>query len=128
MPCVWLCDGRVAGSFGVSLWAAAEVSSQPTRNRQSKWRFGVSPTCVPTKSELVWRTVFYTRQETDQAIGRYIDGSGAIPPSIAQAWLSSKNQPPSEPMPLHQSGASPIALVRRQRLIRMRTEKSLRVA
>src|ERR1700675_118888 len=26
------------------------------------------------KSELVWRTVFYTRQEADQAIGRYIDG------------------------------------------------------
>ena len=26
------------------------------------------------KSELVWRTVFYTRHEADQAIGRYIDG------------------------------------------------------
>jgi putative transposase len=26
------------------------------------------------KSELVWRTVFYTRQDADQAIGRYIDG------------------------------------------------------
>ena len=26
------------------------------------------------KSELVWRTVFYTRQEADQAIGRYING------------------------------------------------------
>ena len=26
------------------------------------------------KSELVWRTVFYTRQQADQAIGRYIDG------------------------------------------------------
>jgi hypothetical protein len=26
------------------------------------------------KSELVWRTIFYTRQEADQAIGRYIDG------------------------------------------------------
>ena len=26
------------------------------------------------KLELVWRTVFYTRQEADQAIGRYIDG------------------------------------------------------
>ena len=26
------------------------------------------------KSELVWRAVFYTRQEADQAIGRYIDG------------------------------------------------------
>ena len=26
------------------------------------------------KSELVWRTVFYSRQEADQAIGRYIDG------------------------------------------------------
>jgi len=25
------------------------------------------------KSELVWRTVFYTRQEADQAIGRYIE-------------------------------------------------------
>jgi putative transposase len=26
------------------------------------------------KSELVWRTIFHTRQEADQAIGRYIDG------------------------------------------------------
>src|SRR6202043_2159465 len=26
------------------------------------------------KSELVWRTIFYNRQEADQAIGRYIDG------------------------------------------------------
>ena len=26
------------------------------------------------KSELVWRTVFYTRQQADRAIGRYIDG------------------------------------------------------
>jgi putative transposase len=26
------------------------------------------------KSELVWRIVFYTRQEADQVIGRYIDG------------------------------------------------------
>src|SRR4051794_38617248 len=26
------------------------------------------------KSELVWRTIFYTRQQADRAIGRYIDG------------------------------------------------------
>ncbi len=26
------------------------------------------------KSELVWRIIFYTRQEADQAIGRCIDG------------------------------------------------------
>jgi transposase InsO family protein len=26
------------------------------------------------KSELVWRTILCTRQEADQAIGRYIDG------------------------------------------------------
>ena len=26
------------------------------------------------KSEFVWRTIFYTRQEADHAIGRYIDG------------------------------------------------------
>jgi putative transposase len=26
------------------------------------------------KSELVWRTIFYTRQQATQAIGRYIDG------------------------------------------------------
>ena len=32
-------------------------------------------TCFNTlKSELVWRTVFYTRQPADRAIGRYIDG------------------------------------------------------
>jgi putative transposase len=26
------------------------------------------------KSELVWRTLFRTRQQADRAIGRYIDG------------------------------------------------------
>ena len=26
------------------------------------------------KSELVWRTVFYTRAQAEQAIARYIDG------------------------------------------------------
>ena len=26
------------------------------------------------KSELVWRTIFYTRREADKAIARYIDG------------------------------------------------------
>ena len=26
------------------------------------------------KSELVWRTIFYTRQQADRAIGRYLDG------------------------------------------------------
>ena len=26
------------------------------------------------KSELVWRTIFYTRYQADQAIGHYIDG------------------------------------------------------
>ena len=26
------------------------------------------------KSELVWRTMFETRQDAEQAIGRYIDG------------------------------------------------------
>ena len=26
------------------------------------------------KSEFVWRTIFYIRQEADHAIGRYIDG------------------------------------------------------
>src|SRR3954469_11489762 len=26
------------------------------------------------KSEIVWRTVFYTRQQADRVIGRYIDG------------------------------------------------------
>ena len=57
------------------------------------------------KSELVWRTIFYTRREADQAIARYIDGStipsGAIPPWISQARHSSKNRPPVDPMPLH---------------------------
>ena len=57
------------------------------------------------KSELVWRTVFYTRHQADQAIGRYIDGStipsGAIPLSTSPARLSSKNMPLNEPTPLH---------------------------
>jgi transposase InsO family protein len=57
------------------------------------------------KSELVWRIVFYTRQEADQAIGATSTGStipsGAIPPSTSQARLSSKKPPPNESMPLH---------------------------
>jgi hypothetical protein len=57
------------------------------------------------KFELVWRTIFYTRQEADQAIGRYIDGfynpSGAILPWTSQARLSSKKRPPNEQIPLH---------------------------
>src|SRR5215831_17733744 len=63
------------------------------------------------KSELVWRTIFYTRQEADQAIGRYIDGFynpvRRHPPSTSQARRSSKKWPPNEPIPLHSSGASP---------------------
>jgi transposase InsO family protein len=35
---------------------------------------GVDQFFKTLKSELVWRTIFYTRQEADQAIGRYIDG------------------------------------------------------
>lgn len=31
------------------------------------------------KSELVWRTIFYTRQQADQDIGRYIDPPGSMP-------------------------------------------------
>jgi Integrase core domain len=57
------------------------------------------------KSDLVWRTIFYTRQQATQAIGGYIDGSiipsGAIPPWISQARHDSKNKPPKDPMPLH---------------------------
>jgi len=41
---------------------------------QRGWTVKAVPTFFKTlKSELVWRTVFYTRQEADQAIGRYID-------------------------------------------------------
>jgi transposase InsO family protein len=56
------------------------------------------------KSELVWRTIFCTRQEADQAIGRYIDStipSGAIPLSTSQARRSSKKRSPNDPMPLY---------------------------
>ena len=58
------------------------------------------------KSELVWRTIFYTRQQATQAIGRYIDGFyndlfGATPPSTLQARYSSKKRPPNDLMPLH---------------------------
>ena len=57
------------------------------------------------KSELVRRTVFYTRSQADRAMGRYIDGftipSGAILLPISPARLSSNNMPPNEPIPPH---------------------------
>jgi transposase InsO family protein len=63
------------------------------------------------KSELVWRTVFYTPNKPTGPLAATSTGStipsGAIPPSTSQARLSSKNQPPNDPMPLHQSRASP---------------------
>ena len=57
------------------------------------------------KCELVWRTVFETRQEAERAIGRYSTGSttpsGATPPSTSQARTGSKDWRPTDPMPLH---------------------------
>jgi transposase InsO family protein len=57
------------------------------------------------KSELVWRTVFYTRQEADRQLAAISTAStipsGAIPPSTSQAPLSSKEWPPYDLMPLH---------------------------
>jgi transposase InsO family protein len=46
------------------------------------------------KSELIWHTMFETRQDAEQAIGPYIDGSttlsGATPRSTSQARPSSR--------------------------------------
>jgi putative transposase len=57
------------------------------------------------KSELVWRTIFYTRQEADQAIGRYIDGFynpvRRHSLSTSRARRCSKNRSPNDPMPLY---------------------------
>jgi transposase InsO family protein len=51
------------------------------------------------KSELVWRTVFQSRAEANDAIGHYIDGPaipyGAIRPSTSSAPFSSKGSPGS---------------------------------
>ena len=57
------------------------------------------------KSELVWRTVFYTPKLPTRPLAATSMGftipSGAIPLSTSPARLSSKNMPPNEPMPLH---------------------------
>ena len=58
------------------------------------------------KSELVWRTIFDTRQEADQTIGRYIDGfynpvrrhSATQPASPAPVR---EKRPANDGMPLH---------------------------
>jgi len=49
--------------------AAHEIPDSPTPSRAKVETFFKT-----LKSELVWRTIFYTRQQADQAIGRYIDG------------------------------------------------------
>jgi putative transposase len=57
------------------------------------------------KSELVWRTVFYTRQQAHRAIGRYIDGFyNPVRRHSALDFISPaqfEKHPPNEPMPLH---------------------------
>ncbi len=66
---------------------------------------GVETFFKTLKSELVWRTVFYTRQEADQAIGRYIDGFyNPVRRHSALDFISPaqfEKRPPHEPMPLH---------------------------
>jgi putative transposase len=57
------------------------------------------------KSELVWRTIFYTRREANQAIARYIDGFyNPVRRHSALDFASPaqfENKPPNDPMPLH---------------------------
>ncbi|MDF2496103.1 MAG: transposase [Sphingomonas sp.] len=63
------------------------------------------------KSEMVWGTVFYTRDQAAQTIARYIDGFyNPVRRHSALDYISprSSNEPRhTEQMPLHLSGASP---------------------
>ena len=64
------------------------------------------------KSELVWRTTFFTRADAERYIARYIDGFYnpfvVIPRPTTSAPHSSKNWRSVEPTPLHFSGARPV--------------------
>jgi putative transposase len=57
------------------------------------------------KSELVWRTVFQTRAEAKQAVGRYIDGfynpSGVTRRSATSVRFSPEGWPDSNQTALH---------------------------
>ena len=57
------------------------------------------------KSELVWRTMFETRQDAEQAIGRYIDGFyNPVRRHSALDFTSPaqfEKMAPADPMPLH---------------------------
>jgi putative transposase len=58
------------------------------------------------KSELVWRTIFYTRRQAIQAIARYIDGllqsrPAPLRPRLHKPSEVRKKWPPNDPMPLH---------------------------
>jgi hypothetical protein len=63
------------------------------------------------KSELVWRTTFFTRAEAERDIAQYIDGFytpfDAILRSTTSAPHNSKNRRSGEAVPLHFIGASP---------------------
>ncbi len=56
------------------------------------------------KAELVWRTIFYTRQQADQAIGRYLDGFyNPVRRHSALDFTSPaqfEKRPQNDPMPL----------------------------
>jgi transposase InsO family protein len=57
------------------------------------------------KSELVWRTMFETRQDAEQAIGRYIDGFyNPVRRHSALDFTSPaqfEKMAPADPTPLH---------------------------
>ena len=63
------------------------------------------------RSELVWRTIFYTVPKPGQAIARYIDGfynpSGAIPRSTISAPRKSNEPHPAERIELPRSPSQP---------------------
>lgn len=64
------------------------------------------------KSELVWRTTFFTRADAERDIARYIDGFyNPVRRHSALDYLSPaqfENRRSAEPMPLHFIGASPV--------------------
>jgi hypothetical protein len=66
-------SAQQAGSLTRTGWERTRVVGPFPRNLESTAHHGTNGG-DHLKSELVWRTVFYTRHEADQAIGRYIDG------------------------------------------------------
>jgi transposase InsO family protein len=71
----WPCQSAArVTKIGAVTSRAAPGRLAPSPYRLQHGRVDGGDVVQALKSELVWRTIFYTRQPADQAIGRYIDG------------------------------------------------------